>query len=190
MLRYLCAPTLGLMVAVSAGFVPPSRVAARSYPIDCAILLCMAGGFPPSAECTAAQIEVIRRVTPWPIEPPLQLWNCPMGGGGSRPALHLGSDGLTPEVRQYRDAVEVWELRKRSENSSGGRDVYVSAAKNFYNSEGQFVRQVQNDVPGWVGAAVAEHTGTTFTSEYGSFRAILLRMEDYTGTYSTEWVSY
>lgn len=53
---------------------------ASAYPIDCAILLCLGGGFPPSAECTAAKAEMIRRVTPWPIEPPLQVWRCPMGG--------------------------------------------------------------------------------------------------------------
>ena len=52
---------------------------AQAYPIDCAILLCLAGGFPTSAVCSAAEAEFIRRITPWPIEPPLQIWNCPMG---------------------------------------------------------------------------------------------------------------
>lgn len=190
MLRYLSPTILGVIIAGSGGLVSPSQVAAQSYPIDCAILLCMAGGFPASAECAAAQLEVIRRVTPWPIEPPLQLWNCPMGGGSAVPVPSLGSDGLTQEARQYRDAIEVWELRKRSENSSGGREVSVSAIRNFYNSDGEFVRQAQSDVPSWVRAAVSEHTGGGFTSDYVSFRAILLRMQDHTGAYSTEWISY
>lgn len=60
----------GLSIAVS------SPVAA--YPVDCAILLCLAGGWPASAECTYARAVFIRRITPWPIEPPLQIWNCPM----------------------------------------------------------------------------------------------------------------
>ncbi|MBS1303268.1 hypothetical protein GZH79_13230 [Loktanella sp. SALINAS62] len=47
--------------------------------MDCAILLCLAGGWPKSAECTLAYATFIRRVTPWPIEPPLQIWRCPMG---------------------------------------------------------------------------------------------------------------
>ncbi|WP_407947086.1 hypothetical protein [Paracoccus liaowanqingii] len=190
MRRNLSPGMLGVMTVVAAGFVAPSSGVAQPYPIDCAILLCMAGGFPPSAECTAAQIEVIRRVTPWPIEPPLQLWNCPMGGGGSMPGPNLGSDGLTPQVRRYRDAVEVWELSKRIENSSGGRNVSATAIRNFYNSDGEFVRQAQSNVPAWVSAAVAEHTGSTFTSDHVSFRAILLRMQDHTGAYSTQWVSY
>ena len=59
-------------------FAGPAK--AQSYSIDCAILICLSGGWAhPSAECTAARAEFIRRVTPWPIEPPLQIWNCPMG---------------------------------------------------------------------------------------------------------------
>ena len=52
---------------------------ARAYDMDCAIMLCMAGGFPSSAVCSAAYAEMIRRITPWPVEPPLQIWRCPMG---------------------------------------------------------------------------------------------------------------
>ncbi len=67
----IAAGALGLL---SFGAAP-----AQAYPIDCAILLCMAGGFPTDPVCAAAYAEVIRRITPWPIEPPLQIWNCPMG---------------------------------------------------------------------------------------------------------------
>jgi hypothetical protein len=51
---------------------------ATAYPVDCAILLCLAGGWPASAECAHARTVFIARITPWPIEPPLQIWNCPM----------------------------------------------------------------------------------------------------------------
>ena len=37
---------------------------AAAYPIDCAILLSMAGGFPSDPVRTAAYAEVIRRITP------------------------------------------------------------------------------------------------------------------------------
>lgn len=53
--------------------------ASSAYPVDCAILLCLAGGWPSSAECSHARAVFIRRITPWPIEPPLQIWRCPMG---------------------------------------------------------------------------------------------------------------
>lgn len=81
-------PTLlafGLALAAQV----PSPVAA--YPIDCAILLCLAGGFPPSVPCARAKFEFIRRITPFPIEPPLQIWRCPMrarfGGHAAERAL-------------------------------------------------------------------------------------------------------
>lgn len=68
---------LGCVSALGIAFGTADR--ANAYPIDCAILLCLSGGWPASAECTAARAEFIRRITPWPIEPPLQIWRCPMG---------------------------------------------------------------------------------------------------------------
>jgi hypothetical protein len=61
------------------GFALPRSASTQTYPIDCAILLCLAGGWPASVPCTLARAEFIRRITPWPIEPPLQIWRCPMG---------------------------------------------------------------------------------------------------------------
>ncbi len=67
-------PALLLGVSLSVATV----TSAVAYPVDCAILLCLAGGWPASAECAHARAVFIRRITPWPIEPPLQIWNCPM----------------------------------------------------------------------------------------------------------------
>ena len=67
-------PALLLGVGLSTATVTP----AVAYPVDCAILLCLAGGWPASPECAHARAVFIRRITPWPIEPPLQIWNCPM----------------------------------------------------------------------------------------------------------------
>ena len=52
--------------------------AAQAYQVDCAILICLAGGWPGSAECNEARSVFISRITPWPVEPPLQIWNCPL----------------------------------------------------------------------------------------------------------------
>ena len=72
---------LGL-ISLSAGLLATSLCSTpsvgQSYPIDCAILLCLAGGWPASVPCTKARTEFVRRVTPWPVEPPLQIWRCPM----------------------------------------------------------------------------------------------------------------
>lgn len=65
--------------AITFSVVPVHRVHAQTYQIDCAILVCLSGGWPASAPCARARAEFIRRITPWPIEPPLQIWRCPMG---------------------------------------------------------------------------------------------------------------
>ena len=55
---------------------------AKAYPVDCAILLCLAGGWPASAECAHARAVFIRRITPWPIEL--------AGDSAARLVVHLG----------------------------------------------------------------------------------------------------
>ena len=73
--RLLSLLTSGLIAITATGLQSGK---AEAYPVDCAILLCLAGGWPASAECAQARVVFIRRITPWPIEPPLQIWNCPM----------------------------------------------------------------------------------------------------------------
>lgn len=75
------------VAALTAPVLTVLPTPAVAYPIDCAILLCLAGGWPGSAECTAARAEFIRRITPWPIEPPLQIWRCPMSASLPAPSL-------------------------------------------------------------------------------------------------------
>lgn len=94
--RKLVRRSATVALVLSALLPQPST----AYPIDCAILLCMAGGFPASAECAAAKAEVIRRVTPVPVEPPLQLWRCPLNAGHSSPA------GQGPALRIFRAAAQ------------------------------------------------------------------------------------
>ena len=66
--------SLGTAFATLTALATP----ASAYPVDCAILLCLAGGWPASLECGQARAVFIARITPWPVEPPLQIWNCPM----------------------------------------------------------------------------------------------------------------
>jgi hypothetical protein len=71
-------PSVAVALTVT-GFSLPMSARAQTYPIDCAILLCLSGGWPASVPCARARAEFIRRITPWPVEPPLQIWRCPMG---------------------------------------------------------------------------------------------------------------
>ncbi|AUQ56374.1 MULTISPECIES: hypothetical protein [Phaeobacter] len=71
-------PSVAVALTVT-GLSLPMSARAQTYPIDCAILLCISGGWPASVPCARARAEFIRRITPWPVEPPLQIWRCPMG---------------------------------------------------------------------------------------------------------------
>ena len=75
-LRYFFLAVVAGTASLSGG---GNSASAQTYPIDCAILLCLSGGWPASEPCSRARAEFIRRITPWPVEPPLQIWRCPMG---------------------------------------------------------------------------------------------------------------
>jgi hypothetical protein len=53
-------PIAGLAVLALAA--PPASVQAEDYDIDCAVILCMAGGFPASAPCSAAHGYMMKRL--------------------------------------------------------------------------------------------------------------------------------
>ena len=79
MLKQLARLTIVALVGTLGNTATPQKAVAQTYQIDCAILLCLSGGWPASAPCARARAEFIRRITPWPVEPPLQIWRCPMG---------------------------------------------------------------------------------------------------------------
>lgn len=232
MRRYVRHTGLGILAVVSVGLALPSRVVAQSYPIDCAILLCLAGGFPASAECSAAKFELIRRITPWPIEPPLQLWRCPMGMSGSRfneinallaatgqPRISMpqvGSDGLTPDTRRYRDAISLYHVRYSRHQSSGGVEITDNTQRGDYDEMGRFswVPASLASAPEWLAEALGgqrmpirrcvetqrmgrddeyclryETVGHSFTPP-SSVRAVAIRTTDHQGNHSVELVRY
>jgi len=77
---------VAIAAAISVSGLMASTAPAQAYQVDCAILLCLAGGWPASAPCAHARTVFIQRVTPWPIEPPLQIWRCPMRTSLNAPA--------------------------------------------------------------------------------------------------------
>ncbi len=89
-------------LAVSVMSVQP----ARAYDMDCAIMLCIAGGFPSSAVCAAAHAEMIRRITPWPSLPPFGICTyaaVPVALGGQA-ALDIS----TPDYAWLRRTRVLW----------------------------------------------------------------------------------
>lgn len=93
--------TLSVALALLTSFVgAANRVQAQTYQIDCAILLCLSGGWPASVPCARARAEFIRRITPWPVEPPLQIWRCPMGAS-YHPVMPLDDRDRLYEILFY-----------------------------------------------------------------------------------------
>jgi hypothetical protein len=83
-----------LLALALTGPTVPTQARAQTYQIDCAILLCLSGGWPASVPCARARAEFIRRITPWPVEPPLQIWRCPMGASYDGPARSRPTDRI------------------------------------------------------------------------------------------------
>ena len=135
---------------------------ASAYEVDCAILLCLSGGWPASAECNHARAVFIQRITPWPVEPPLQIWRCPMRaamnkipGGTQSERLHnltfaavpmqlvaASQEDAIPSVFTRDDidpaASEVFRhLAKEISEENGAADIDVSGA------EFDFVRSIK-----------------------------------------------
>ena len=93
-------PSVAVALTVTSSLLPmPAR--AQTYPIDCAILLCLSGGWPASVPCARARAEFIRRITPWPVEPPLQIWRCPMGASFETAPAPNSSDRIFEAFFQY-----------------------------------------------------------------------------------------
>ena len=117
------------ILAIGLAPLAPKPAAAQGYQIDCAILLCLAGGWPASVPCARARAEFIRRITPWPVDPPLQIWRCPM-----RPALQAPDPvarlhrlaGFTPEPAVSRHPEQ--ETLQLAQAVGRGGDIDVSGS--------------------------------------------------------------
>lgn len=191
---------------VAAAALPAAAIVnapqASAYPIDCAILLCMAGGFPASVECSRAKAEVIRRITPWPVEPPLQLWRCPMSISRKDAALagiavpRLGPDGLTPEVRGYRDAMEIYHVRYVAYLSGSSRDMTIvdNTQVGEYDTAGDFHWKKTSlaGAPAWVlDQAGVRSRATIRNPTYPlAVRGIAFRYANHTGAVHDQFVRY
>lgn len=115
-------PLVAVALALANASLPtPTR--AQTYPIDCAILLCLSGGWPASVPCARARAEFIRRITPWPVEPPLQIWRCPMAAsyetvppsGGANRIFEAIFQTKGDRPRQSFPALDVDELANSTE---------------------------------------------------------------------------
>ena len=211
MFHRLRLPVL-LVAAVAATVLAATPRPASAYQIDCAILLCLAGGFPPSEPCALARAEMIRRITPWPIEPPLQLWRCSMRAGlpMSEPAKPWVTEALfTPrpipdpldlpesssrlwkafgeDVTDYVMAIKVYDLTyRRHRNRDGDCIVSANLRMGTYDRNWDFH---------WGRAALSISPDWFFDTHYTScsgvwFRGVGMEWMDYEGVAGHETIRY
>jgi hypothetical protein len=123
-------------LTAAASLTTPQQ--ADAYPVDCAILLCLAGGWPASAECAHARAVFIARITPFPIQPPLQIWRCPMHSS-------ISHDGPASPVARFYDIAFRGEPTMSWIGDESPQPAVMNSemAREIANS---FVQQVQADV--------------------------------------------
>lgn len=199
-------------ILVAIALLLQQATPADAYQIDCAILLCLAGGFPPSAPCAAAKAEIIRRITPWPIQPPLQLWRCPMQAGfgigaemQKQTPVAISYDEILPartsrgwpatpiipiydaQIESYLAAIKVYDLTYQRHSGHDG-ECKVSARLQIgsYDALGNFA---------WHRASARLSPPWLFDTQYSQcswayFRGVGLRWQDYQGVESREVVRY
>lgn len=193
MKRAISAAVLGLAMTFGA----PRE--AQAYDIDCAIMLCMAGGFPPSAVCARAYRTMIRRITPWPVLPPFGICTyaaAPVELGG--PGGEADLDVLLPEYAWLRRTQVYW-FQGSAERDRGGDILYwywwVNACDHENGNCRRLVRVGSSSTP-WPSAFVSANGQTIpYPGRDGGgrefTRAVMVEYGDYEGNMDhSEWFSY
>ncbi|NOD85979.1 MULTISPECIES: hypothetical protein [Roseobacteraceae] len=192
MKREAMAAAMGVMAVFGA----PEK--AQAYDIDCAIMLCMAGGFPPSTVCARAYRTMIRRITPWPSLPPFGVCTfahvpVELGGPGGEGKL----DTSLPEYEWLNRTHVIW-FRGRSykERDMPRQWDWSIRSCDRENQTCRFIQRVYGSRTPWP---------TTFVSESGQeiayptsgglwhfySRSIMVEYGDYEGNMGhSEWFSY
>jgi hypothetical protein len=210
------AAAAAITVSSLLGSVAP----AQAYQVDCAILLCLAGGWPASAPCAHARAVFIRRITPWPIEPPLQIWRCPMGASFNAPGplspmerLYDIAFGNKPRISVPRDPVLLLQVQsdERADiDISGDAFDFVRSIRVYHihfsqrkNSDGDCIIYdatrlgsygVQGDYR-WTRSSVAQVPPASALPNPGhcswvSYRSVFVDWRDHEGNYGFEEVRY
>lgn len=171
---------------------------ARAYDMDCAIMLCMAGGFPSSDVCAEAYAEMIRRITPWPVQPPFGV--CSFAGGPAAPHGARGEQELDISAPDYawlhRTRVLWW--RSRHWGSRTEATEYWSWALRSCDHELRNCRILsrrESSTSPWPGSFTTEHgqvvTPPKNTRLWFPTRAVRIEYGDYDGNIAhSDWVRY
>ena len=187
---------LALIMSVFTGLGLPQK--ARAYDIDCAIMLCMAGGFPPSAVCARAYRTMIRRITPWPSRPPFGICTfaavpLTLGGPGGTDDL----DTSLPDYEWLNRTHVIWfyggSFKERDEPQQWSWSIRSCDRE---NRTCHFIQNVYGSHAPWPATFIAE-TGQVIAMPigrgYGSYavRSIMVEYGDFEGNMDhSDWFAY
>lgn len=187
-----------LSLIIALGFGAFGTKPARAYDMDCAIMLCMAGGFPPSAVCSAAYTTMIWRITPYPALPPFGVCTysavpVELGGPGGEEAL----DVSTPEYEWLRTTRIYWFWGYSYQTRDGDRRwTWSINSCDRENRECRYFINVHGSEAPWPhsftsesGQAIPYPVRSDFEFFYN--RAIAIEYGDYEGVMDhSDWFHY
>lgn len=182
------------LLAVSLIQVAP----ARAYDIDCAIMLCMAGGFPASPVCSAAHAEMMRRITPWPVEPPFGICTfldlpVSLGGSGGERTLDISPPDFD-WLRRTR--VLWWRGQTFSSREHGQLWSWSVQSCDHENTNCHVLARVSRSETPWPDSFRSESGQTIRMTDrdgrrIGNGRAVLVEYGDFSGQMDhSDWVKY
>lgn len=193
MKRQAMAAAMGVMAVFGA----PEK--ARAYDIDCAIMLCMAGGFPPSAVCARAYRKMIQRITPWPSLPPFGICtyaNVPVELGGPGGESELNTN--LPDYNWLNRTHVIWFAGKSYESKEDPRmwDWSIRSCDRE-NRTCRYIQRIYASQTPWPSSFVSE-AGQRVTLPYNGgryddyqVRGVMVEYGDYQGKMSrSEWFNY
>lgn len=194
-------------ILVAASLTAMGKPAA-AYDMDCAIMLCMAGGFPPSAVCSAAYAEMIRRITPWPSRPPFGICTyatAPVASvAPAAPAAPSGAgdvrdlDISTPDYAWLRRTRVLWWSGRSYEPRDEPRQWAWSVRScDRENRRCRYLVHVEGSYTPWPATITTENGQVVPTpGDRGGFigysvRAVMMEYGDYDGTMDhSRWFRY
>ena len=192
MRNWMAALSMGVLMTL--GF--PHR--AQAYDIDCAIMLCMAGGFPPSAVCARAYRTMIRRITPWPSRPPFGICTfasvpVELGGPGGEGEVNTG----LPEYEWLNRTHVIWFVGRSYTPRDDPRQWDWSIRScDRENRTCRYIARVYGSHSRWPSSFVSE-SGQTILLPVGRglenfySRDIMVEYGDYEGNMGhSDWFSY
>ncbi len=187
---------LALTIVVFTGLGLPQK--ARAYDIDCAIMLCMAGGFPPSAVCARAYRTMIRRITPWPSRPPFGICTyaavpIALGGPGGTDDL----DTTIPDYEWLNRTHVIWFYgRSYTPRDDPRQWDWSIRSSDRENRTCRYIQRVHGSYQPWPETFIAESgqvilmpTGRGYGRYYA--RSIMVEYGDFEGNMDhSDWFDY